>query len=452
MIVILFCVSVFFMILSGRRFQLKLLSLTFWSSLMFSVCSFVYICSLSTMKSDISVKTLFVVIGFLSVTAVGELLATKCKLSKASANNCQITTTEAIYIPRKTTYFLTILFLIVAGVRLYNLILVAMSVSGNGFTNIIEMLSVARQAYINVDGSVVLSNVVLNQLVYVSEIATYIFLFTYMHNAMLCGKKNLYLLLPLIPDFILRLVTTTRSAFIMLIFVIIIFYVYLRQKAGQSVFRVPKKLIVIFVLFCICFIAYGLARNNVSGIGIMQYIEMYSCSGIFGLDRYLEFGWSENPYFGFHTLQNIYDLFGVDRAIKLSWDEFFVFDIYGTRSNLYTALASPIQDYGVVGMLVLRFLEALIGGFIVSKFNKKKMGSHSFYLVMYFALITIYCYLWAPIGNIFNGYFGSPDMMIRYLIYGYFLIKLIKPCKYASTISINKYKSATETGVGDKSI
>ena len=59
---------------------------------------------------------------------------------------------------------------------------------------------------------------------------------------------------------------------------------------------------------------------------------------------------------------------------------------------------------------------------------KKKLSQASFYVYLYFVIVLIYCYFYSTTGDVFADYFLNPKLMIRYLIYGWLLIKLyLKP-------------------------
>lgn len=424
-------------LIAWKKFKLKLLSPTVWAAGMFTIYTLTYIFTFNTMLSDISLKTVVVVLGFLSVTFIGELCATVLPCGNVGKKQVEsVRKKSPILISKRITILITIIFLIVAITRFYNLLLFALK-NGSGFSNIIEMLSVVRTAYVAANRSVVLGNFVFNQIVYVCEIATYIYVFVFMYNLMVHKIKNYYLLFPILPDLIIRVTSTSRSAFIILFLSVLIFYIFIMQKLGKNVFKIPIKLLLLFICFAVFFVWYGIARNSVNDISLIDYIQMYTCSAIYNLDNYLINGWGDNPYFGFYTLQGVYEFLGIEHSVSLGWDSFLVFSTHGIRSNLYTSLASTIQDYGIGGMLVIKFLESVIGTIILRKFYSSDLQSHTFYVSIFFAIAVIYCYLWGPIGNVFIGYYGSPDLMVRYLIYGFILVRFIVKPKFKINKSLD---------------
>lgn len=436
MIGLLFILSIIVAFVAWKIFNLKLLSPTVWAAGMFSIYSLIYILTFNTMLSDISVATVLIIFGFLCVTFFGEYCAICLVGNKVVKKQAEFGSSGPIFISKRVTLILTLIFLVVAVTRFYNLYLFALK-SGDSFSNIIEMLSVARKYFVASNRTVVLGNFIFNQFVYVCEIATYIYIFIFMYNLMVHKVKNYYLLLPVVPDFIIRVVTTSRSAFIILFLAVLIFYIFIMQKMGKNVFKIPLKLLLLFICFVIFFIWYGIARNSVNDISLIDYLQMYTCSAIYNFNKYVTNGWGENPYFGFYTLQGIYEFLGIEHSVSLGWDSFLVFSTNGIRSNLYTSLAYTIQDYGIFGMLLIKFIESFLGTIVLRKFYNSKLKSNSFYVSIFFAIAVIYCYLWSPIGNVFVGYYGSPDLMIRYFIYGYILVKFILKPKFKMNSSNN---------------
>lgn len=424
MIFLLFTTSLAFTVYSYKKMSLRLLSPTFWAAFMFVVYSAIYILTFNSMLSDISFVTVLVVVAFLMVTCLGERLAFGKRTRNKTQKNKQ-SSRNPIMISKSKIIVLTLIFSVVAVERFINLITFTLSNGYANSTNILDLLGAARTAYVNADAQVVLGNVVFNQLVYVSEITTYICIFAFLYNSLMCKRKNYYLFLPLIPDFVLRLVTTSRSAFITLIFSIVILYAFIMQKQNKNPLSLNWKMLLLLIGFAIFFVWYGLRRNSVSGISLITYLQMYTSSSLYNFDWYLRNGIGENPYFGFYTLQEIFKLFHIDHEVVPSWLPFVTFNTGGARSNIYTSLLDVTQDFGIVGMLFLRFIEAFIAGKIIWYFYECKTNKRMFYVSIYFVVSILQCYLWSATGDSFPGVFASPDLMARYLVYGYILVALI---------------------------
>ena len=87
------------------------------------------------------------------------------------------------------------------------------------------------------------------------------------------------------------------------------------------------------------------------------------------MDDFIREPWKKNTLIGEYTLSNLYywcnKLFMSDFHIPEYHLPFFSYKV--GKSNIYTAFAFPIQDFGIIGMLFTRILI----GYIFSKIRKK---------------------------------------------------------------------------------
>lgn len=426
-------ITAFFTYFAYHNSKLKLLSPTFWTSGMFMSFSLIYAITIYNMKSDISLATFLIIVGFLTITASGEYIGRRIRIGRR-LNDSELTVIQKnrdlpveIYIKPWKSIALFGIYMIVAIDRYRHL--AAFASAYGSFSNFMQMISVARRAYVKVNGSVILSNTLFNQIVYICEITAYIMIFIFLHNWICCKKKNWYLLLPLIPDLVIRLLSTSRTGFmILLIAVIVAYFVVLWKEKRLKIIHISYKLILGVVAFVVVFLIYGRVRNNAQSIPVISYIQMYTCSSLYGLNDIIENGWEKNPYFGFNTLQNIYNTLGITHESVSTWLKMTVFSKDDFHSNVYTSLYDVIIDYGVLGMYFVRFLTAVISSKIITKFVNSSCYRYDFYYLIYFAIVCTYCYFYSATGDVFMDYFFNPKLMIRYLIYGYFLVRFfLKP-------------------------
>ena len=432
MVICLFITAAFITYVAYQNSKLRLLSPTFWVSGMFMAFSFIYSITICSMKSDISPLTLCIILMFLIVTAVGEFLANRIVIKSGKGESHKrielIKESGPIKIDKWKVYLLTIIFLIVAVDRFRNLAnLVGVNVSS--MSSLMSMMSNARMLFVNSNRSVVLSSTLFNQLIYLCEAVTYIMIYVFLYNLIIYKKKQYYLLLILVPDLIIRFLSTSRTSFFVLIVATMTSYfaILLRENRLKRL-HISYKLFLGIGAFIVVFIVYGRVRNEAQSIPIVNYVQMYSCSSLFGLDSLLTNGWSKNPYFGFNTLGNIYDLLGIEHSTVRTWGSMVVFSKNNYHANLYTSLANPIIDYGTFGMLILRLVASIMATKIITAFIKKTHSSSGFYVSLYFASVMIYCYFYAATGDVFADYFLNPGLMIRYLLYTWICVKFfLKP-------------------------
>lgn len=432
MIYILFIITTLFLCIAYKGSRLKFLSPTFWASSLFVLCTFIYCITFFSMNSDISLQTLLVIVTFLIVTYIGEYIGMTMNVTikrnsgrnRKLKNILQATKYSTIEIPFWKILLLTIIYLYIAIKRYINLA----AVVGNkdaGLLNIFSIMGDARTKFIKTNGKIVLGNVIENQIVYFSEITTYIVLFIFIYNSFCARKRKYYILLPLVPDLIIRMISTSRTSFIILMFSILIFIIVIQYKKNNfKKIKIPKRFVVLGIIFIIAFFVYGRFRNNIYSIPIVSYIQSYTSASIYGLDYLLINGWTKNSYFGKNTMYHILDFIGIENANPQMGSGMVTFSKSTLRSNLITSLMPPIMDFGIWGMLLLRFIAALLSTVLIKKFlSYVGSGSYKTYILIYFVVAVLYAYLLSPIGDSFRDYFFNPDLMFRYLVYGFLLVK-----------------------------
>lgn len=426
-ITILFLVSGFIAIYTYRRTELKLLSPVFWGSISIFVFSGVYVLTYSTMLNDISISTLLILLGAIGVTVLGSFFGFHFKTGK-TYNTVPILQdsfyngSAFIVIPKWKTLVFTAIYMIIAVTRFRNFF---RYVNGS-LQNLADALSGMRMSYDAVaDGSLSLSNGYFNQIGYMCEIALYIHLFAFVFNLMVAKKNNPYLLLPLVPDLLNRLVTTSRSAFLLLFFSISVCVIFVLVKQGRcKQFLFSSRTVIALVLIFSLFFWYGQMRNNLD-ISLLDNVQMYSSASIYNFDKFIREGRHDNPYFGYYTLQRIYDVFGITYTQVAQDLPMNVFNTHGYRSNIWTSFFKTVQDYGVGGMLLLRFLESLFGTMVIKTMLKSKLNSSRFFFCIYFVIIILYSFANYPIGNRFSDFLANGTVLLRYAVYGWILIKYL---------------------------
>lgn len=449
MIYILFISSLIIVLLAFQKSKLRLMSPTFWASLMFTIFSGVYVLTYNTMRSDISADTLIIIIGGLLVVSIGEYAAnhTTIRLSKSQDKKRILVEpfkfdSRELCISKWKTIVVAIVYFILVFIRWQNFKSIA-SAYGS-FWGFMGMMTNARLSLETQD--MVLSNGYLNQIGMVCEVASYIFLFVFMYNLVRFRKFRLYLLLPLIPDFINRIMTTTRSAFLSVFVAILTCYFIILVKENK-VKRIlfSRKLMIGIAIFFVVFLWYGRARNVATEIPITSYVQMYSCAAIYNLNYTVVNHWDISPMIGWYTLRRLYYSMGLNDSLTFANQlRNITFSTQGYHSNIYTSLFQPIQDYGIAGMLIIRLIEAFFITKLIRKQLSRSEDDPTFYTWMFFMMIAIYAYAMYPVGNRFGDYLGNPWGMIRYLIYGWLLVKFfISP--YMGNVVLKRNNSQSNT-------
>jgi len=428
MIVVLFFVSLLLAVLAERRSKLRFFSPTFLSAGMFAVYSFIYIITFYNMKSDISLNTVLVITAALLATAFGEFIANYYKsINRENRNYKSSVLNSNIHIKiskiKVYIYSAVMLFFFVYNFRTLRSVTLEYS-EMESFDGILDMMVYARQALLQ--RGYAIHGVLINQIIYLHEVVILIFIYAFMNNLLVCKKKDWYMLLPLIPDFLYRFETTSRSSFIFLIFGVVA--IYLKIKMDHILLRFSWKIILaVSVAFVVLYI-YGNIRNA-NNWGIVSYLQSYTCGSIYAFDHLLKRGIENSPYFGFYMFKNIYNTLNIQHDVLPSQLMFVNFSNTRGLTNIYTSLMYPVSDFGIVGMIIIRIFESILGYLIIAKFRIGRNNKASSYLSIYFAVAMIFCFLYSPINDLFPDYLWNPGIMIRYFVYGFVFLKLyLKPC------------------------
>lgn len=430
-ITILFFITLVIALFEYQKSYLKLLSPTFWASGVTCVFSGVYVFTISTMRNDISTITLLIILSGICVTGIGCYLGLHVKFSGNKYSQYKTdrflsiyTRDKEIFIESWKTIVLTLIYAMIAFIRVRGIL----SYFGVGLNRIIFAISQMRIVRDGVE--IERTNGIWNQIGYFCDIAVYIYIFVFLYNLMVAKKLRLIYLLPLIPDFFIRLITTSRSAFIVLAFIFLVSYCFIIFKQGKcKIISISPVVIIGAVLGAILFVWYGRLRNDID-LATSDYIQMYTSAPIYNFDQYIRNGWPKNPYFGYYTLQKIYNVLRVTHSSspQQNYLPMIVFNTHGMRSNIYTSFFKTVQDYGIFGMLLLRFLESFFATKIIKKTVDRKINNYKFYQAIYFVVIILYCFANFPIGNRFGDYLANGTVLLRYLIFDILLVKwFLKP-------------------------
>ena len=164
-------------------------------------------------------------------------------------------------------------------------------------------------------------------------------------------------MLPTLANCIIGLSTTTRSFFIDIAVSFVVSFFILTTGGVRKPIKV-HHIFYICAFVALFFVGGYFMKGRGDSFAIIDNIFGYSAAGLYGLDDYIRNSWAPNTAFGMRTLKPIYDLIGSDVAkninnvvnVPYTWSK------SGTESNIYSSLVYPIQDYGVIGMMLIRML------------------------------------------------------------------------------------------------
>lgn len=408
-------------------FNKRLLSPTIISCIFFGGFELIYIMFFDYIDYEISLKTVCIILASLFFTMIGEYIARCFSLKKRKSNQ---KTSDLFYIktPKYWTYFISFGALVIALYRFYDLYKFSLSI-GNSM-GILGTLSSTRLAY--AQGEYTGGNLFISLSTIAIEILCYVYVYIFLHNLMLIKKVVWRNVLPIIGYCLIVVSFTNRTEYLKIGFSFIIVLLYL-MYTYPNIIHIKRKILgkaaKFGVILLVLFFAYGnLTREDLEESTLKEEIVAYSSAAIIGLDSYLENPWSENPYFGYYTFQNVYDFLGVDHEYKPQHNlRFFTYNDKGSSSNIYTSLVLPIQDYGIFFMLISRSILSFVCTKILNLTLKMRLSKKLFLMMAYSSLIG-YMYICVPIADRFYNYFLSPETIIKYTIYAYGVLIIF--CRY----------------------
>lgn len=432
MILILAILLLITTVFSYYVFDKDFLSVTTISSAMFFVFSLIYVAFYPKIGSDISFITVVVIVGSILFTFIGEFLGRSTNTGKLST---EIEKKYEISYSNNVMYIWFAFMLALAAYRYYDLYRFSLTIGNtNGLLGTLSSarLAVATGKYVSDN-----MNIFIFMATSVCEVICYISIYLFIYEIIEKNKFRKHLLLPIIGYCCILVSFTGRTEYLKLFVAVLVAYINVYgNKYGLVVSKkIMGTLGKMALIMSIIFFGYGaLTRMNGDSamIGsIYDNIIAYSAASIVGLNNYIKQGFGNNPYFGYWTLQKVYDSLGFVRLYTPphNLQMFYYGKDFLLRSNIYTSLALPIQDYGIWGMLMIKSFFAFISYKIVFAFSRNTLRNVRTKMILFIiASEFIYCYFSAPIADRFIDLL-SISTWFKYTIFAYCVIVFLSPYK-----------------------
>ena len=405
----------------------KLLSPTIISCICWDVFLMIYIIFYQNILYELSVFTYLIIIMSIIFTLIGEYFATKIYFVKKKTLNRNLFCNKKRYI--KTSKYITYLIflgsILIAIYRFYDLYKFSLTLGNN--SGIFNTIASTRLAYAL--GEYTGGNLIISLLTITCEISCYAYIFILLNNSLIAKKVDIINALPIVGYFFIIISFTNRTEYLRIGFAfitILLYFVYSYYSIYNKKNKIFKKIILFCGIIVIFFFGYGnLTRGQSEDESLANNIVAYSSGALVGLDQYLLNGWEKNPYFGYYTLQEFYSFFNVQHNIEPQHHlTFFSYNIGRSQSNIYTSLVLPIQDYGIIGMLISRlfiaFLATKIFNYTLQVQNIKKL-----IVMLTITCLFGYMYLNVGIADRFCNYLLSPSTIIKYTLVSYIVIMFL---------------------------
>jgi oligosaccharide repeat unit polymerase len=406
----------------------EILSPTIILSTGYLICVLVAILNINQW-GDIKVNTYFIVLISIIAFLIGELFGTEVS-KKVNGNYKTLQPSKIIFIISKKQVFLISIFMIYIAYLYFKYTYNLSRIGGNpgGFIN---MLSYARLVDTN--------NIEFEKIgfflkygLYFSRAYTYYIIYCIIHNYFTFGWKRipLYLTAPIIIYFIQSVLSTGRTQIIYLIvyiFMLSVIYIKMNNNwSNKNDYKIFKRGIISIVLILIFFwIIDTTLRGSIYGTSrdLFTTLSKYISSSLIALDYFVNNS-GDSDSFGKETLYNFYSLLnrvGFDFEVYSSPLEFTTFGNIST--NVYTALRRYINDFGILGMIIIQFAQGYIYAYY---FNSIKHGKYiGKRLLFYCMLIYPVCFSFIE-ERFFTNILSLPTLAIVFFILIIWRFKKIK--------------------------
>lgn len=352
---------VFVTAISYKCMEKRWLSPTFISSAMVSAFSGLYIIVYDVIGKDISLECMGVVVlsiaGVFLGECVGEVANIRRKSFKYISGQKKISDLY-VNVPLSKTILVFGIMLINAYVRIRELYRIT---GEKRLSDVLKMIRPMITGGIYSGSPNFLSSVIYH----FSRGVCFIYIFLFLYSLVINKKRKYSFLLPVLGFALNLLSTTNRSSFLeVAIFFSFSYFAILMIKEKDNNLKEKVnifKLSIITGVTIIAFVTYGIVARegkiNVDFINyIKRYIAGYSCGSLVGLNLYLENRWIDNSFWGMYTFKPIYLFLGLKNVVDFPSAFHPFFTCKELTTNIYTSLLTLIQDFGVLGMFVAKFV------------------------------------------------------------------------------------------------
>lgn len=373
------------------RNELNFIVPSLWISLVFDLSLIVYCFNLSYFQKDLSITVCLVIFFSVLLFYIGEVIGSNYRLVLPHKNQVLSSSKiqnrdDFIVIPQKKILLIYGLFILMISLyRLYDMYMFTKSVGNSNFLlTVYYIRGYMTAGDFNFSTLVILFSSV-------AEAAGYIVAYYFVKYFFEFKKVDSIYLFSVFTFLFYQMTTTGRTGFLkfFIILMAIFFYFYKISLKKINIAKIQKIVLTIIIIMVGIFVVYGRVVRR-SDKGLSDYFRNYFSAGLFGLQSYFDSPWEANVIKGQYTLSNYYyylnKIFKTNHLIAEHHLPFY--SMPDESSNIYTALVLPIQDYGIVGMLITR----LLMGWIMAAFIKRAFQKHSLKVQPLYAIVFGYIF------------------------------------------------------------
>ncbi|MBE9900344.1 O-antigen polymerase [Enterococcus casseliflavus] len=385
LMVFLICIFLMAFMLSGG----ELLSPWVITTGMFILSSFVIVLNSYKWGTDYDVFAIILICSGLLFFGFGEITSRLIVQQRFLNSPQRSTEKHRIIVPVHQLLFVILVMSIILFIDLRATMRAGNSIGS--ISDITSFLSNSRSA-LSGDG---FSKGIASRLVVFNKALGYIFTYICFYNLILF-KSRYRLSLYIIPVLIFMgnaLISTGRTEFLsFIIYLIMLILILLKSSNRWSVRGTLKVLKIVFFGILLFFILFTFV-GRLGGKGIynspLDYIYYYTGSSLYLFNSFVGNYDGSLHEFGSTTLYGLFNLLNVlgfdipvgEVALEMSYIPHFY-------SNIYTAYRRYIQDYGIIGLLIIQYFLGLLYGGIFEKIRKFNLSNFT---------VILYCAQFFPI-------------------------------------------------------
>lgn len=392
----------------------------------FALSSGLYAFNNYLFQKEISIKTYLVIVSALVFWIAGEWFGKHSYFRKRPSLENNFNKQIPVLIETKS-FILVIFFIISAFVFIEKyIVMYKISILGGNSGDLIRAFGYAR-TYMSRYAEVTIDpGIFVTQLGVLSKCVTYYCVYAFFNNLFKCKKLTMGYVIVSIPYCFQLLCDTSRSSIMGAVIIIIVIAFIVDYSNHEWKSQHNKTIIkwgvisLIGIMALFTALAYLTSRE---GKDQWSTIVIYTSSPIYGLDYYLSGVKTPNEYFGQETLYYFYkatNMLKITDIPSYLWHHNF-YSFNGLSSNIYTGLRRSIQDFGVMGMLFLRYILGVIYMYALRRIKRVTYnGTRGMFSAVFFAILYEPLFMMA----IKDDFPSILSMSTVYLIfYMFFIIK-----------------------------
>lgn len=233
-------------------------------------------------------------------------------------------------------------------------------------------------------------------------------------------------LIPIICLFANLILSTGRGGFICIVSIIAfdIFIIERHHRMKKINKKMLKYSMLLIGLFIPVFFVLGTLTGKDEALNFNDTISIYLGSSILCFDYFITHDWDLPSFFGLHTFRGLYGIIGrFVEGIPFQSNDAEMVRWSGYSSNVYTAFAPYVTDFGLVGSFLVIIISGVIFGYLWRKYLSQQ--TITLLSIVYGGLFG-YALCMLPIAERLFSNYTALNVIVQLIFVKLFLSKLVK--------------------------